>query len=93
MLDSDGRVTSETQIVFEIVFEEQVRTVRCRPGDPAVGTMNTVTLGGSGEMSGHFDIDLARCEDAKTGAALGWPTKPLILHGSFDRLPTDTETE
>ena len=74
------------------MFEEQVRTVRCRPGDPTVGTMNTVTLGESGEMSGSFDIDLAHCEDAETGTPLGWPTKPLVLHGSFDRLPLDTES-
>ncbi len=93
VLDSDGRVTSETQIVFDLVFEEQVRTVRCRPADPAVGTMNTVTLGKSGEMSGSFDIDLAHCEDAETGTPLGWPPKPFVLHGSFDRLTADTETE
>ncbi len=93
VLDSDGRITSETQILFDLVFEEQVRTVRCHPGDPAVVTVNTVTLGESGEMSGSFDIDLAHCEDAETGTPLGWPPKPLLLHGSFDRLPPDTETE
>jgi hypothetical protein len=90
VLDADGRVAPETQAVFGLVFEERLRRVRCRPGDPAVGTLRTTTLAGSGEVSGSFDIELARCEDADTGKPLGWPPKPLILHGSFDRLPLDT---
>ncbi len=93
MLDGDGRVTSETQVVFDLVFEDRLRRVRCRTGNPAVGTLNIVTLGESGELSGSFDIELAHCEDAETGTPLGWPPKPLILHGSFDRLPLDTDTE
>jgi hypothetical protein len=44
VLDGDGRVTSETQVVFELVFEDRLRRVRCRPGDPAVGTLNIVML-------------------------------------------------
>jgi len=92
-LDGDGRVTSQTQVVFDLVFEDRLRRVRCRPGDPVVGTLNSVTLGESGELSGNFDIELARCEDAETGKPLGWPPKPLVLHGSFDRLPFDRDTE
>jgi hypothetical protein len=93
VLNADGRVTSETQVVFEFVFEERLRRVRCRPGDPAIGTLSTTTLAESGELSGSFDIELALCEDADTGKALGWPPKPLVLHGSFDRLPLDTPAE
>ncbi len=88
VLDADGRVTPETQVVFELMFEERLRKVRCRPGDPAVGRFST-GLPESGELSGSFDVELARCEDANTGKPLGWPTKPLLLHGSFDRLPLD----
>jgi hypothetical protein len=91
VLDADGRVSPETHVVFELVFEERHRTVRCRPADPAVGTFSATELGGSGELSGRFDIELARCEDADTGQPLGWPPEPLVLHGSFDRLPTDTK--
>jgi hypothetical protein len=87
VVDAEGRVTPETQVVFELVFEERLRRVRCRPGDPASGTLSTTVLAESGELSGSFDIELARCEDANTGKPLGWPTKPLLLHGSFDRLP------
>ena len=93
VFDGDGRVTSETQVVFDLVFEDRLRKVRCRPADPAVGTLNIVRLGESGELSGSFDIELVRCEHAETGTPLGWPPKPLILHGSFDRLPLDTDTE
>ncbi len=90
VLDGDGRVAPETHVVFELVFEERLRRVRCRPGDTAVGTLSTTALPDSGELSGSFDIELARCEDADTGTPLGWPPQPLVLHGSFDRLPLDT---
>lgn len=94
VVDSDGRVTPECEVVFEFVFEEKPRRVRCRPGDPPVGTLSTTTLAESGELSGSFHIELARCEDAETGVPLGWPPKPLILHGSFDRLrPTAAAAE
>ena len=89
VVDAEGRVTPETQVVFELVFEERLRRVRCRPGDPAIGTLSTTVLAESGELSGSFDIELARCEDANTGKPLGWPPEPFLLHGSFDRLPLD----
>ena len=90
VLDANGRVTSETQVVFELMFEERLQRVRCQPGDPSIGTLNTTALAEPGELSGSFDIELARCEHADTGKSLGWPPVPLVLHGSFDRLPLDT---
>lgn len=87
VLDDDGRVTPETHVVFELIFEERLQRVRCRPDDPAVGTLSTTMPAASGELSGSFDVELARCETADTGEPLGWPPKPLVLHGSFDRLP------
>ena len=86
VLDDAGRVAPETEVVFPLVFEDQLRRVRCRPGEPPVGTCSTTALPEPGELSGHFDVELARCEDADTGEPLGWPPKPLVLHGSFDRL-------
>ncbi|MDA1264174.1 MAG: hypothetical protein O2816_03740 [Planctomycetota bacterium] len=83
-------MSPETQVVFEIVFQERLTRVRCRPDDSAVGTLRT-TASESGELSGNFDIELARCEDAQTGKPLGWPSKPLLLHGSFDRLVLDAD--
>ena len=91
--DADGRVTPETQVVFELMFEEQLRRVRCRPGDPAIGTLSSTALAESSELSGSFDIELTRCEDADIGEPIGWPPNPLVLHGSFDRLPLDADSE
>jgi hypothetical protein len=86
-VDAEGRVSPETQVVFELVFEERLRRVRYRPGDPAIGTFSTTVQAEANGLSGSFDIELAHCEDANSGKPLGWPPGPLVLHGSFDRLP------
>ena len=91
LFDDEGRVASGTEVVFDLVFEDRVRRVRCRPGNPATGEVKTVVLNEAGEISGSFDIELAHCEDAKTGKPLGWPPKPFILHGSFDRFAIDSD--
>ena len=85
VFDANGKATAETEIVFNLLFEDKVRRVRCRPRQSPVATVNLVKLS-SGERAGTFDIELPHCEDAKTGVPLGWPPRPLILHGSFDRL-------
>lgn len=84
--DGHGRVAPGTQVVCRFLFEGRLRKVRCLPGDPAVGRFGITVLDDTGELSGRFDIELPRCEDADTGAPLGWPPQPLVLHGSFDRL-------
>jgi len=93
VFDSVGRVTAETEIVFELIFEDRNRNVRCRPSDPTIGTLKVIKLEESGELSGYFDVELSNCEDAETGKPLGWPPKPFILHGSFDRLPVGNHSE
>jgi hypothetical protein len=90
VVDADGQVSGETEVVFDLMFEERLLKVSCRPGDPAIGTLGTTGSVASGELSGSFDIELARCEEADTGRPLGWPPRPLVLHGSFDRLPLNT---
>ena len=87
MFDNEGRVTAETEIVFELIFEESPRKVRCRPGNPVIGACQTHSLENGGGLSGSFDVELPNCEDATTGKKLGWPPRPFILRGSFDRLP------
>ncbi len=86
--EGDGNVAVTTQAVFEFVFQEHPRTVRCRPDDPAQGTLDIVQLPEADELSGSFDIELAHCEGVDSGTPLGWPPRPLVLHGSFDRLPS-----
>jgi len=83
---ADGTIARGTEAVFPLIFEERERRVRCRIGDPAVGSFTVETLA-DGSLAGRFDLELARCEDAGTGKALGWPPKPFVLHGSFDRVP------
>jgi hypothetical protein len=85
--DASGAVGPATSVVFDLVFENRVRRVRARAADPAVGSFTATPLAGADEVSGRFDIELPRCEDAVTGEDLGWPPRPFILHGSFDRLP------
>lgn len=92
VVDDAGRVTPESYAVFELLFEGSKRRVRCRPATPVTGAVETRALGETGEWSGRFDVELAHCEDAATGKPLGWPPKPLVLHGSFDRLRPDAAT-
>lgn len=93
VLDDNGKVTSKSEIVFKMVFEERVQMVRGRPGDPVVGMANIVKSTESGEIAGSFDIEIPNCEYANTGKPLGWPASPLVLHGSFDRLSLAAENE
>ncbi len=93
VFDSDGRVTAETEIVFEFIFEDRYRKVRCRPSDPPIGTLKINKLEKPAELSGYFDVELSNCEDAETGKPLGWPPKPFVLHGSFDRLLVGDHSE
>jgi len=84
--DTAGQIQPESEIVFDLIFEDQMRRVRCKPGDPPVGTFQTSEIAPD-EFTGNFAIELPICEDAATGQSLGWPPKPFILRGSFDRLP------
>jgi hypothetical protein len=83
--DAMGKIQPETEIVFDVIFEEKIRRVRCRPGNPVVGTFGRREMAPT-EFSGNFAIELPICEDADTGKSLGWPPKPFILRGSFDGL-------
>ncbi len=87
VLDGDGRVSTETRVAFELMFEGRLIGMQCQPADPAIGTLTVSALAETGELSGRFDIEVRNCENAETGEPLTWPTTPLVLHGSFDRLP------
>ena len=86
MFDAAGRIQPESEVVFDLVFEDQIRRVRCTPGNRPVGTFQKSEIKPE-EFSGNFAIEVPVCEDAETGQPLGWPPKPLMLRGSFDRLP------
>lgn len=90
VLDPGGRPAPGTEVAFELLFQDRLQAVRCRPADPPVGDFELTALPASSELSGHFHLELAHCDRADTGKPLGWPAQPLILHGSFDRLPLST---
>jgi hypothetical protein len=95
--NSEGAVAPGTRLVFPIEIAEKQWTLRCRPADRPVGYLRTARRTGSGEiddrLESRFLIELARCEDAKTGKILdmeaggnpgdAWPSSPLTLRGSF----------
>lgn len=95
--DGEGRITQGTRLIFPIEIAEVQWTLRCRPADRANGYLNANTLPGSNVLDGNFLVELARCEDAKTGKILdteaggnpgdAWPSSPLTLRGRFEGLP------
>ena len=95
--DGEGRVTPATRLVFPIEIAEKQWTLRCRPADHPVGYFQATTRAGADVFDGRFLVELARCEDAKTGQILdteaggnpgdAWPSDPLTLRGSFAGLP------
>ena len=91
--DAQGRVLPESQVVFDLEFEERLRRVRCRPEAPNSGVFTAAVLEDPSEVSGHFDIELPHCADAASGDSLGWPPRPLRLRGSFDRLPVTSSAQ
>lgn len=92
-VNDDGRISSETQIVFDMVFEGSIRKVRAKAGNSPRGSAKIISLNEFGEVAGNFEIELPHCEDAFTLEPIGWPPQPLILYGSFDRLPTSEADE
>ena len=96
-IDGEGKIASGTRLVFPIEIAEKQWTLRCRPADRATGYLNATTRAGSGQIDGRFLVELARCEDAKTGEIIdteagadpgdAWPAQPLTLRGIFQGLP------
>lgn len=84
--DKAGRIGSESEVAFNLIFENQIRRVRCKPVSAAGAKLEIIELEETGEFSGFFAVELLKCEDSETGESLGWPAQPLWLRGSFDRL-------
>jgi len=95
--DGAGAVAKGTRLVFPIEIAEKQWTLRCRPADRATVHLSAATRAGSDVLDGSFLVELARCEDARTGKILdteaggnpgqAWPSSPLTLRGSFQGLP------
>jgi hypothetical protein len=95
--DSEGRVAPGTRLVFPIEIAGKQYSLRCRPADRATGYLHANPRAGADVRDGRFLVELARCEDARTGKILdteaggnpgqAWPSSPLTLRGSFQGLP------
>jgi hypothetical protein len=86
-IDGEGRVAPGTRLVFPLALGGRRVTLRCRPADRGTGYLRTTTRAGSDELGGRFLVKLATCENARSGKILEWPSAPLTVRGSFDRLP------
>ena len=86
-IDGEGRVAPGTRLVFPLELGGRQVTLRCRPADRGIGTLRITTPADADEYSGHFLVELATCENTKSGKALEWPPAPLTVRGSFARLP------
>jgi hypothetical protein len=95
--DGGGRIAPATRLVFPIEIAEQQLTLRCRPAGEATGYLHAATRAGSDVLDGRFLVELAACENARTGKIIdteaganpgdAWPSEPLTLSGSFQGLP------
>ena len=105
LIETNGRgaITPGTRLVFPIEIAEKPWTLRCRPADRAVGFLDATQRAGSDVFDGRFVVELAKCEDAKTGKILdteaganpghAWPASPLTLRGTFKGLATRPSPE
>lgn len=81
--DGAGHLTSETHLVFPLGIGGNRVKLDCRPADPGVGNLQTITRPGSDELSGRFVVELATCKNAESGKTSSWPPAPLTVRGSF----------
>jgi hypothetical protein len=101
--NGQGAIAPGTRLVFPIEIAEKQWTLRCRPADLAVGFLDATKRAGSEGFDGRFVVELAKCEDAKTGKILdmeaganpghAWPASPLTLRGTFKGLHTHPSLE
>lgn len=88
MTDGQGKIATGTVLVFPILLSEKQRTLRCRPAEKAVGTLQTTARAGSELHDGTFVVEVAICENVATGKVIEWPQAPLTVRGSFAAVPS-----
>jgi hypothetical protein len=81
--DGDGQLAPGTRLVFDIELANKPYTLRCLPADGATGHLRITSLEGADELAGDFRVELADCEKADTGSAVDWPSRALVVRGSF----------
>ncbi len=81
--DREGAIGPETRLVFPLILANKQRSLSCRPADPAVGYLDSSQQASSKGTAGRFLIELATCENVKTGKTIDWPPAPLTVTGNF----------
>ena len=80
--DSEGRLTPATHIAFPLAIGGRPNTFNCRPADPPVGYLDTMSVY-TGEIDGSFVVEVMRCINVKSGKTAQWPYSPLPVRGNF----------
>lgn len=88
-----GMIAPGTRLIFPLKLGEKQRVLSCRPSNDAEGYLQTIQPKASPEIDGHFLVELAICENAKTGNIINWPPAPLTVSGSFVDLTSDDQTQ
>lgn len=85
--DGEGRVAPGTHLVFPIVLAEKQRSLSCRTGDRASGSLLISSRAGLDQLDGSFLVELTTCVNIDTRKTIEWPPRPLTVRGSFEGLP------
>jgi len=84
--DAEGNVAPGSHVTFPIELANKQLTLRCRPADPAAGYLRLTPRADSDDLDGSFVVEFASCEQADTGKAIDWPTRPLTVRGCYEGL-------
>ena len=90
--DGDGNLLSDCFAEFPLIFENERQRIRCAPADSPIGRWHFSRVK-QGEYSGSFELELPHAVHPNTNAGIGWPPRPLVLVGSFDRLSRAEELQ
>ena len=81
--DAEGRIAQGTRLLFPLALGGRHVRLNCRPADRPMGYLSSTKRADSGELEGHFLVELASCKNADSGQSTNWPPAPLTVRGSF----------
>ena len=92
ILNEQSDISSDSYVDLEIVFENKLQLLRCRPNQPSNSVCVIETLN-NGKAAGFVELELPHCENAETGTRIEWPPAPLLLRCSFDGVEVVTNND
>jgi len=87
--ETDGRLAQVTHVAFPVKLGGRPLRFDCRPVDPKVGYLHTITRPGSDELEGSFQLEISICKNALSGKTAAWPYHPLKVRGTFAGLKSE----